>query len=163
MIYYTNIFEIGNWKFRQFAKPQLTIGINRLPGETITINDESGIRGFGSPLSTWTRKVLLTLQTQAYAPWKILGFRFGPYLISSLELFGDEESGFNRSKLYSRFSLGILIKNEYLVFNNLRLSIIFYPLLPGSGANIFKFNSGSPRDFSLQDFVIRKPGTVAFQ
>ncbi len=27
--YFTGLFEIGKWKFRQFVKPQMTIGINR--------------------------------------------------------------------------------------------------------------------------------------
>lgn len=161
--YFTNLFEIGKWKFRQFVKPQLTIGINRLPFEIISINDENGIRGFSTPVNAWTRKLALTLQTQSYAPWKFLGFRFGPYLISSFELFGDDDSGFHRSKLYSRFALGVLIKNEYLVFNVLQVSIVFYPVIPGNGTNIFKFNSGSTKDFGFRDFVVGKPSTILFQ
>ena len=29
--YFTGLVEIGKWKFRQFVKPQVTIGINRFP------------------------------------------------------------------------------------------------------------------------------------
>jgi hypothetical protein len=46
--YFTGLFEIGNWKFRQFIKPQLTLGINRFSYENLTINNENGIRGFNS-------------------------------------------------------------------------------------------------------------------
>src|ERR1041385_5404679 len=79
--YFTNLLEVGNWHFRQFVKPQFTIGINRYSYESITINNENGLRGFGASSVSGTQKILLTLQTQSYAPWTVLGFRFGPYLI----------------------------------------------------------------------------------
>ena len=46
--YFTGLFEIGNWKFRQFVKPQVTIGINRFPYDSLTLNDRMGIKGFNS-------------------------------------------------------------------------------------------------------------------
>jgi hypothetical protein len=33
--YFTGLFEIGNWKFRQFVKPQITIGLNRFPYDSL--------------------------------------------------------------------------------------------------------------------------------
>ena len=46
--YFTGLFEIGKWKFRQFVKPQVNIGINRFPYESLTLNDGYGIDGFNS-------------------------------------------------------------------------------------------------------------------
>ena len=161
--YFSDLFEIGKWKFRQFARPQLTIGINRIANENITLIDESGIKGFSNSPITGTKKLALTLQTQSYAPWNVIGFRFGPYLISSFQVLGTEASGFHNSRLYSRFELGLLLKNDYLVFNFLRLSIAFYPIIPGQGKNITKINSSSVRDFVFRDFVIGKPTTILFQ
>jgi hypothetical protein len=63
--YFTDLFEIGNWKFRQFIKPEFTLGINRFPYENITINNENGIRGFSTSVLTGTKKMVLTLQTQS--------------------------------------------------------------------------------------------------
>ncbi|MCA1759096.1 MAG: hypothetical protein LC658_04945, partial [Bacteroidales bacterium] len=82
--YFTNLIEIGQWKLRQFVKPQFITGINRIDYDTLTINNEYGLRGFNSPELSGTSRLLLTSQTQFYAPWDFIGFHFGPYLNFSL-------------------------------------------------------------------------------
>lgn len=161
--YFTDIFEIGNWNFRQFVKPQFTLGINRFSYESLTINNENGLRGFSASSLKGTKKIILTLQTQSYAPWNVLGFRFGPYLIYSFGILGNDVSGFKNSHGFSQLSLGVLIKNEFLVFNYFQASIAFYPIIPGDGKNVFKINSNSTTDFGYRDFVIGRPAQIAYQ
>jgi L-asparagine transporter-like permease len=74
-----------NWKLRQFIKPQVIIGINRQNsiGDRLTINE--GIQGFNSAIYG-TSKMIMTLQTQAYAPKDIGGFRLNPYFNYSIAL-----------------------------------------------------------------------------
>src|SRR4030042_2204411 len=104
--YFTGLFEIGKWKFRQFVKPQLTIGINRFSSDSLTLNDSYGLDGFNSSALSGTNRLLFTLQTQSYAPWNIFGFRFGPYLTYSLGMLSDAITGFRNSKVYSLVGLG---------------------------------------------------------
>jgi hypothetical protein len=161
--YFTGLFEIGKWKFRQFVKPQMTIGINRFSSDSLTINDSYGLEGFNSPALSGTHRFLLTLQTQSYAPWNIFGFRLGPYISYSLGMLSDEITGFGDSKVYSQIGLGVLIKNENLVFNTFQISVSFYPLIPGKGQNVFKMNSFRTTDFGFRDFEIEKPGGMIYQ
>ncbi len=161
--YFTNLTEFGRWRFRQFIKPELTIGIKRLPSERISLNDDNGIRGFNSETLTGTQKFLLTFQSQTYAPWEILGFRFGPYFVCAFGLLGEEDTGFKRSKLYSQFGIGMLIKNDYLVLNTFQISIAYYPVIPGNGSDIFKFNPVKTTDFGLKDFDFSKPAMSVYQ
>ena len=161
--YFTELLEIGKWKIRQFAKPQLTVGIHRFSYENLTINNDNGIRGFSGSALNGTQKLLLTLQTQSYAPWSLLGFRFGPYLICSFGMLGDETTGFTRSRIYSQFGIGVLIKNDYLVINHFQLSISFFPIIPGDGQNVFKLNSNVTTDFGFRDFSLGKPEIVKWQ
>jgi hypothetical protein len=161
--YFTGLFEIGKWKFRQFVKPQVTIGINRFPSDSLTINDGYGLDGFNSTSLVGTSRLLFTLQTQSYAPWNFIGFRFGPYLVCSLGMLGNALAGFKNSKVYSQIGLGVLIKNENLVLNAFQLSITFYPIIPGYGQNVFKTNSLKSSDFGFRDFEIGKPGIVVYQ
>lgn len=160
--YFSDLLEIGSWRIRQFIKPQVTWGAHRLPSDSLTINEENGIRGF-SGSARGTRKIVLTLQTQSYAPWNLVGFRFGPYLTGSLGMLGNASSGFKYSRVSSQLGIGALIKNEYLVLNNFQFSISYYPSIPGSGYNIFKFNVFRTTDFGLSDFIFSKPETVPFQ
>ncbi len=161
--YFTGLFEIGKWKFRQFVKPQITIGINRFSSDSLTLNDSYGLEGFNSPALSGTNRFLLTLQTQSYAPWNIFGFRLGPYLSYSLGMLSDAITGFGDSKVYSQIGLGVLIKNENLVFNTFQISVSFYPLIPGRGQNVFKMNSFRTTDFGFRDFEIEKPGGMIYQ
>jgi hypothetical protein len=162
-IYFTGLRELGKWKFRQFIKPQFTLGINRFAYENMLISNENFVKGFSSSDLTGTRKLFLTLQTQSYSPWNVLGFRFGPYLVCSMGVLGNEKNGFSGSKLYSQFSVGVLIKNDYLVFNSFQLSIAYFPFIPGEGYDVFKLNPNSTTDFGFRDFIIGKPAVTVFQ
>jgi hypothetical protein len=161
--YFTGLFEIGSWKFRQFVKPQITIGLNRFPYDSLTLNDGYGIDGFNSIGFSGTNRLLFMLQTQSYAPWNLIGFHFGPFLVCSLGMLGDAISGFKNRKLYSQLGFGVLIKNENLVFNTFQISISFYPIIPGTGQNIFKMNSFSTTDFGFRDFEIGEPAPVLYR
>jgi len=161
--YFTDLMEIGNWKIRQFVKPELTIGINRFTYDSLTINDGFGLDGFKSTKLSGTSRLLLSFQTQVYAPWNFIGFRFGPFLNFTLGVLGNADTGFKSKRLYSQIGLGILIKNENLIINTFQFSISFYPQIPGDGYNIFKTNSFKTTDFGFSDFEIGKPATKVFQ
>lgn len=161
--YFSGLFELGQWKIRQFVNPQITIGINRLKLDSLTLNEGAGIDGFYTTKLRGTSRILINLQTQSYAPWNFIGFRFGPYFSYSLGMLGDADTGFKGSKVYSRIGIGVLIKNENLVLNTFQISISFYPEIPGHGYNIFKINSYSTADFGLRDFEIGKPEPVVFR
>ena len=143
---------------RQFIKPQIIIGINRLEsvGDRLTINENTifqgingagirgdnsaGIRGFDSAVYG-TEKFVLSLQSQFYSPRNIVGFRLNPFFNFSAAMLGNEGAGLTKSKLYSSFGIGVLINNDYLIFKTFQISFSYYPTIPGQGKNIFKTNS----------------------
>lgn len=104
----------------------------------------------------------MTFQTQTYSPWKLLGFRLNPYLSYTAGILGNNETGFQCSKLYSQIGLGFILSNDYLVFNSFQFSFSFYPNIP-DGNSIFKTNSITTSDFGLQGFEISKPILVEYR
>jgi hypothetical protein len=161
--YFTGLFEIGRWKFRQFVKPQIAIGVNRFSYDSLTLNDGYGLDGFNSIGSSGTNRLTFTMQTQSYAPWHFLGFHLGPFITYSFGMLGDAETRFKNSKVYSQLGLGVLIKNFNLVFNTFQISISYYPLIPGVGQNVIKMNSYKTTDFGFRDFEIGKPLPVNYR
>ncbi len=161
--FFTGLKEIGKWKFRQFIKPQLIVGINRFAYDSLTLNDGYGMDGFNSSSLSGTSRMILTLQTQSYAPWNFIGFRFGPFISFSMGKLSDKTTSFKDSKTYSEIGLGVLIKNDHLVISAFQISFAFYPTIPGHGQNVFKFNSFRTTDFGFRDFQIGKPSVVVFQ
>jgi hypothetical protein len=161
--YFTGLFEIGKWKFRQFVKPQVTIGMNRFSYDSLTLKEGYGLNGFNSTSLSGNSRLVMTVQTQSYAPWNVFGFHIGPFLTYSLGMLGNAATGFKTSKVYSQIGFGVLIKNENLVFNAFQISISFYPIIPGVGQNIFKMNSYRTYDFGFRDFEVGKPSISAFR
>lgn len=164
-IYFTNLKEIGNWKFRQFFNPEFVIGMNRpnAMSDKISLNGDTGINGFNSQSLFGTKKMLINLQTQGYSPWKVIGFRLNPYFRYTLGLIGDDKQGLFSSKLYSQIGVGFIISNDYLVFKSFQFSFSYYPNLPIDGNSIYKTNAINNSDFGLENFGISKPELVKYQ
>ena len=96
--YFTDLINLGEkWKLRQFVKSQFLVGFNRLAtiADRINLNENyinygydrneyrassrGGIQGFNGD-NFGTKKAVLSLQTQFYSPWNIMGFRLNPFL-----------------------------------------------------------------------------------
>ena len=176
--YFTSLISLGSkWKIRQFVKPQFIIGTNRLNsvGDRLSIDENNRfngiygsdyrritgarIEGFDSDL-IGTEKYVISLQTQFYAPWEVLGFRLNPFLNYTGALLNSKNRG--SDELFSSIGIGFIIRNNYLVFNNFQLSFSFFPEIPGEGFNLFKTNAFETDDFGFQDLQLGKPSTVLF-
>lgn len=162
--YFTNLLSIGSWRVRQFILPTLVIGSHRAPiiSDRVTVSEKNGIAGFDNPLINGTKKLFTTFQTQTYVPGNWHGFHFSPFYNMTLGMLGKENNKFLDGKLYSIFSLGVLINNDYLVFNSFQVSFSFYPSIPYEGSNIFKTNTFKNDDLSLPDFQIGEPTIVPY-
>lgn len=163
--YFTNLLSMGSWKFRQFVKPTLVLGNHRAPisKDRVTMGNQDALTGFENPLINGTRKLALALQTQTYVPGNWHGFRFSPFYNMTFGLLGDESNAFFDARLYSKFSLGVLINNDYLVFNSFQISFSYFPSIPFEGSNLFKTNTLENNDLSLPDYEIGQPNIVDFK
>ncbi len=163
-VYFTKLYQTGDWHFRQFIKPEIAFGFDREPivKDQFNLSGLSGIEGFNNRL-LGTRKALLSLQTQSYAPGIWYGFRFSPFLNFTFGMIGGKDDSFFNSRLYSKIGLGVLISNDFLVFNQFQLSVAYYPTIPFEGNNIFKFNSFNNDDFNLQNFTIEQPELIKLE
>lgn len=160
--YFSNIIKLGRWRLRQFIKPQYTIGLDRPQYERLTLSTEAGIKGFNSYGLYGKERFSVTFQLQSYAPWNIIGFRFGPYLVYSAGMLGTEKSGFTRSPVYSSIGIGLLLKNDYLILSNFQISLAFYPSIPGVGNDVLKVNPVKTTDFGFRGFDISQPSVIGF-
>lgn len=179
----------GRWKVRQFVKPQVVLGFNRKPGITdrLSLNDEfffngvngseyldyddhdryidykvGSIRGFESE-ATGTQKYVLDLQTQFYAPWNLWGFHINPFVDVTLGYLAGKKQSFASNKFYSAFSLGVIIRNDFLVFDAFQLSLSFYPEMPGKDGSSIRTNAFRTHDYGFQNFETTEPRPVIYE
>ena len=145
--------------------PSVKISVLNTPSETwyCRISARSSFfSGFNNPLLNGTKKLFTTFQTQTYVPGNWHGFHFSPFYNMTLGMLGNESDKFLNGKLYSIFSLGVLINNDYLVFSSFQISFSFYPSIPYQGTNVFKTNTFKNDDLTLPDFQIGEPTIVPF-
>lgn len=174
---------------RQFVKPQIVLGVNRLDSrlDRLGLNEEpyfrgidsyeymdyeskysfsdykiGNIRGFRS-YAQGTNKYVLDLQTQFYSPYTLLGFRFNPFIGASVGYLGGKHKSFESDRVYSAISLGVVVRNDYFVLSSFQLSFTFYPSMPGQGNNVIKLNGLRNNYFGFQDYRIDAPRTVVYQ
>jgi predicted PurR-regulated permease PerM len=154
--YFTRLLTLGEWKIRQFIRPSFVFGINNSPADNQPLR--IGIKGFESIESQASNLLIMSLQTQSYAPWDLAGFHFGPFFFSHIGIIGKD---FQRGKhVYSLLGFGVLIKNDYLMFNTFQISFSFYPFIPDVGNNIIRMNAYRTGDYGFRDFEVSKPGIV---
>lgn len=163
-LYFTNIKRLGEWRFRHFIKPVLVFGDNRMPIYTdqLNINGDNGIQGFNSRTLKGTKKLVVTLQTQSFSPWNVAGFRINPFVNASLGVIGDEQHKLYKGPVYAKFGVGVLLYNDYLIFNSFQLSLAYYPNMPDNGYNILKTNGAQNTDITLPDFQVGQPAVVPY-
>ena len=161
--YFSPLINLGNWRFRQFVKPTYVWGNNRDESfkDRLNLLESDGLPGFNNRLNC-TQKWTLSFQTQSYIPGSWYGFRFSPYFNMTLGSLANEKALFN-SKVYSKFSIGALINNDFLVFNSFQISFSYYPTIPFEGDGINKFNSFENTNLSLYDFQLSKPGYIRYE
>lgn len=163
--HFTRLFGIGGWHFREFLRASFVIGINEFvyQPKRISLNEPYGIAGFHSDTVEGSRKLLLTSQTQIYAPFQLIGFRISPFFSADLGFIGQGKLALAKPDVYSKFSVGFYITNDYLPFGAIQFSFAYYPIIPDVGKNIFKITGDTNDDFRLRSFSQRIPGIIPFR
>jgi len=158
---FTRLFELGDYKIRQFLKINYIIGINRFSDEYITINNKYGIRGFSSNNITGMSKLVANIETVIFTTWEFIGFRFAFFGFGDLALIGKNKTLFSDKNFYSGFGLGFKIRNENLLFNTIQVRLAYYPNLPFEA--IYKTTEFSGiQTYRLNDLKTGEPATVDF-
>ncbi|MCW1148403.1 hypothetical protein [Flavobacterium lacisediminis] len=161
--YFSPLISWGKWHFRQFVKPTYVWGNNRDESfkDRLNLLEADGLPGFNNRLNG-TQKWTASFQTQSYIPGSWYGFRFSPYFNMTLGSLANEKALFS-SKVYSKFSIGALINNDFLVFNSFQISFSYYPTIPFEGDDEMKFNSFENTNLTLYDFQLSKPAYIKYE
>ena len=130
--YYSNLFTAGRYFVRQFVDLDYTLGIHRFTDEYVSIADEYGIRGLVSDSLDGTQRLVLNLETVAFAPRYVAGFRFAFFGFADFGLIGNPGLRIANDRFYSGFGVGVRIRNENLVFRTFQIRFGFYPNMPAN-------------------------------
>ncbi|MCP2043451.1 hypothetical protein [Pontibacter sp. HSC-36F09] len=164
-MYFTRLYENGNWKLRHFILGRGTIGVNRNPEELLSINNEEGLRGFRSDLLRGNRRVVINYEANLYTPFSLFGFRLATLAFADVAWlsYGNKSSPF-KSKPYPGFGVGIRFRNEYLSFSTIQILVGYYPKIPANeNFNNLRIYESSRSYYDFEDFRFKQPGIPEFR
>lgn len=163
--YFTNLHD---WKFakvRHFFSPTFAIGSERYNftyKDRINFSAKDEFPAY-SPDFIGTKKLILRYQMQLFIDKTWKNFHFSPYSIITLGWLSPKNKNIFNTTMNSKFGLGVLIDNPYLIFNRIQFSFVFYPKIPFDNKPAFEFNDYRNSDMSINSFATDIPHFVNFQ
>ncbi|WP_242916295.1 hypothetical protein [Pontibacter liquoris] len=163
-LYFTKLYEWQEWKLRHYIQGRATFGINRHPEELLSINNESGLRGFRSDRVRGSRRVTLNYEANLYTPLSLFGFRLAAVAFADVAWLstGNKSSPFKETP-YRGYGLGVRLRNEYLAFSTIQFLVSYYPRLPVNEDRSFKTFGSSRSYYDFTDFRFSSPGVADFR
>jgi hypothetical protein len=162
--YFTNLHALKFGKVRHFFSPTFAWGsemYNSTYKDRITISNQNEFPTYSGDF-IGTKKLILRYQTQFYInkTWK--NFHFSPYSIVALGWLSQTNQKLFSAKTNSKFGIGVIINNPYLVFNNIKISLVYYPNVPFDNKPAFDFNSYRNDMIPINSFGTDIPHFVNF-
>ena len=161
LYYFSNLFEINKWYFRQFANYKFVYGFNKGPFEKITLRPDE-MYGFNNGTLLGKTKMIINLETIAYAPYNIIGFKFASLLLFGFGILETDKIELFKSPLYQAYSTGLLIRNENLLNASFEITYGIYPNLPDGNTRFYKLNPVTTFTLKVRNFAISKPTIVEY-
>jgi hypothetical protein len=156
--YFSRIYTLNLFKFRQFININITEGIRRKAQDFIDINDRNGIRGLYNFFLIGTKRFVLNTESVLFTPFFIGGFRMAFLGFLDVGVINSERA----KNSYYGAGFGIRLKNDNLAISTIQLRLGFYPSSPFQDANR-SFSFSTIGDLGLQDFDISSPEIIEFK
>ncbi|MGZ3884795.1 MAG: hypothetical protein ACXVPD_11590, partial [Bacteroidia bacterium] len=157
--YFSNLLKGGRWFFRQFANLKYIDGINKPVYQQIQLHPEE-MYGFNGAALMGNSKTVLNLQTVAYSPLQLIGFRFAPVVMMGYGTI-DNESSFLKNKIYQAYAFGLMIRNENLITSTFQITFGLYPST-ANGKVGFTLNPITSFTLRVRGFAVGKPTIVTY-
>jgi hypothetical protein len=160
--YFTPLITGGYWKMRGFARISHTYGFDRYNDEFLTISRDDIITGFRNDSIRGRQRSVLNLETVAFSPVKLYGFRFAFFTFADIAYLGKGIDLIPGTAAIQGIGAGVRIRNDNLVISTFQLRLTWYPTIPPySDRQSFRVSGESP--LRLKGFDAGPPSIVVFR
>ncbi|MFC1734231.1 hypothetical protein ACFL6I_28345, partial [candidate division KSB1 bacterium] len=158
--YTTKALPIGNYHLRNFIILSYIKGIKRKSGESLSLNNENGLNGLNTDEIKGTDRLNGHLEFNMFTPLNNLGFRLSNFVGFDYGVIGNDLDLISNS-VYFSLTLGVRIKNDFLVFGTYQLSFTWLPVVP-AGVNDFQLSAINLPKYNFLDYTIGAPSFIAY-
>ena len=160
LYYFSDLLQNKKWYIREFLNYNLVHGENKISHETIALTSNE-LYGLNTGSLVGNTKMVLNLETVAYAPYNLIGFNFAPVLLMGFGMIGDTQNKLFKSNIYQAYSLGIMVRNENLLNSTFQISVGAYPN-SSDGKNYFKYNPVTSFTLRVRGFSVSRPVFIGY-
>jgi hypothetical protein len=157
--YYSPLFLFPTVKIRQYINFSYTQQFNRIGIDPLTIDNVFGLRYFTGDSTYGDQRVTLHSETTFFINYKLLGFKFAPFVFGDVSLLTPQNESIYKSNLYDGLGTGIRARNENLVFNTIELRMVYFPQHTLQN-NSFKLLFTTGLQFRFNNTYVRQPDVV---
>ena len=131
ILYFTEIFHLGNFRFRQFIKSEYTTGINRYRDDSIDFTVKETVRGLSYNHNlTGTQWLFLSAETVAFTPWKAKGFTFALFSFADVDIINSNYNAIFSQNYYSALGAGVRVHNDNIGIETVQIRFSWYLDMP---------------------------------
>ncbi len=159
--FFTKHYKIGNYGVRNFIEFDYMKGLNQPDYQYIDLHNMQNVRGFDDTKARGQQRLVINLESVAYTPWDLMGFRFAMFGFFDIGFIGKANSNIFFDKNYIGVGAGVRMRNDNLVFKTIQLKVSYFPDIDGND-KISLSLSGKP-DLSLPGFDVKCPETIKFE
>jgi hypothetical protein len=161
-LYFSNLLQVGGFRFRQFVRAGYITGIHRFADESIDFSGDESIRGVVYNRSvTGSRRLELNLETVAFTPLRARGINFAFFTFADLDLMGSGRRSILAQDCYSGLGLGVRLHKSAYGIGPVQLRFAWYPRLPIDHA-AFSYTASGEKRFRSIEFLGIEPEIVEY-
>lgn len=118
------------------------------------------IPGFSSDSVFADKRLVTHLESQLYAPFQLIGFRFAPFVAIDVVAL-DCDLCISDEKIYYGLSGGLRTRNENLIFGTMELKVTY---IPQNEFGDSKINIGFKQNLRVKNSgsFVRKPTLIKY-
>jgi len=154
LVYLTPLLAERRFKDRIFFTARFTGIGNDVAFDRLTLTNDDGFLNVNSKVLSGLTKVSCTVNNIVYTPYRPLGFNIGFFVYAAFANLSPVQDVLLDKKWYQAYGIGILLRNENLLINSIRLSFTYYPSFPETS---FRFNPLWIYDLQIPDMSMNQP------
>lgn len=142
------------WKDRVILTSNFRQIGNDVAFDRFYIGNDDGFLNLNSRVLSGLTKTSFIINNITYTPYKPFGFYIGFFAYAAFANLSPIRDITIGSKWYQSYGVGLLLRNENLLVNSIRISFSYYPGFP---ATTYKFNPVWIYDLQVPDMSINQP------
>ena len=146
-------------KMRQYLRLNYTRQFNRIGFDPLGINNDFGIRYSNLDTVKGDQRLSLRTETYFFLKYKLLGFKFAPFVFGDLALLTPEHKKFSKSGFFYGLGGGMRIRNENIIFGTIELRFIYFPQNAEQN-QIFKITINTNLRFRYNSNYVNAPDII---